>query len=742
MRNLRSYLLCGVAATALLAVPAATATAQDRHFNRIATLPVYTTLAPGTDMKTTTAAEIISASEDGRTLIFTDSPGDALVFVDATIPSAPAPMGRIALGGEPTSVSVAKSHALTGVNTSKSYKEPGGHLAVVDIQTQKITKTCDVKGQPDSVAVSPDRRYVAIAIENERDEDLNDGAIPQMPAGHLAVFDLDANGQPTNCDNARIVAMTGLAAEAGDDPEPEFVSINKQNVAVVTLQENNHIALVDLASGKIVNHFSAGASSADRIPTNKKRLIDGTGSIKDVPREPDAVAWLDNDRFVTANEGDYKGGSRGFTIFNTKGEVLFDSGASFEHLAMMHGHYPAKRASKKGAEPEGVTVGRFDGETYIFVNAERANFVGVYRDTGAAPEFVQFLPTHIGPEGSVALPERDLFVVANEEDSAEDGVRAMVGIYRLDAGMPAYPTIVSEKDAKTGAPIGWGALSGMAGDPEDKNIVFAVGDSYYDMARIYKIDVSSMPAKIVSYVDLSGGAAKKYDLEGIAKRKAGGYWVASEGDTREGRELDHLLIHVDNDGKVVKEISLPKALRDNAERYSFEGVAEFEKNGETQVVVAIQREWKDDPKGMVKLGVYSPKSDSWGFVHYPLDKPRSKSGGWVGLSEITHIGDGSFAIIERDNKGGPDAAIKQITTISLADVTPAPIGGELPVIEKHMVLDLLPAMSSGHGWTPDKVEGLAVTADGRLLAVTDNDGIDDATGETLLMDLGSVKRLM
>jgi hypothetical protein len=37
---------------------------------------------------------------------------------------------------------------------------------------------CDLGGQPDSVAASPDGRYLAVAIENERDEDLDDGVIP------------------------------------------------------------------------------------------------------------------------------------------------------------------------------------------------------------------------------------------------------------------------------------------------------------------------------------------------------------------------------------------------------------------------------------------------------------------------------------------------------------------------------------------------------------------------------------
>jgi hypothetical protein len=38
----------------------------------------------------------------------------------------------------------------------------------------------------------------------------------------------------------------------------------------------------------------------------------------------------------------------------------------------------------------------------------------------------------------------------------------------------------------------------------------------------------------------------------------------------------------------------------------------------------------------------------------------------------------------------------------------------------------------------DKVEGLTIGGDGRTYAVTDNDALDDATGETLFLRLGKL----
>ena len=40
------------------------------------------------------------------------------------------------------------------------------------------------------MAISPDEKYAAIVIEKERDEDVNDGLIPQLPGGTLQILEL------------------------------------------------------------------------------------------------------------------------------------------------------------------------------------------------------------------------------------------------------------------------------------------------------------------------------------------------------------------------------------------------------------------------------------------------------------------------------------------------------------------------------------------------------------------------
>ena len=114
--------------------------------------------------------------------------------------------------------------------------------------------------------------------------------------------------------------------------------------------------------------------------------------------------------------GEFSGG-RNFAVFSATGEVLFEPGAALELEAVRHGHYPDERSADRGIETEGVAVGVYDHHTFLFVGAERGNFVAVYRlDDESNPEFVQILPTGVAPEGLLPIPQRELFVSANEGD--------------------------------------------------------------------------------------------------------------------------------------------------------------------------------------------------------------------------------------------------------------------------------------------------------------------------------------
>ncbi|KQR73426.1 esterase-like activity of phytase family protein [Rhizobium sp. Leaf341] len=722
------------ALAALLAASVAGPASAEPVFNRIASFAVADNLPAGVDRKTVTSAEIVTATDDGMTLVYSDSPQKAIGFIDITNPASPKAGGVVRFDGEPTSVTVAGPKALVAVNTSPNRANPSGRLAAVDIASRAVTAACELGGQPDSVAVNKDRTLAAIAIENERDEEVNDGALPQMPAGDLVIVKLN-DGVP-DCATIRHVALTGLADVGGEDPEPEFVAFNSRDQIALTLQENNHIVILDGRSGKVVSHFSAGTVDLDGIDTKRDGKLSFTGTLKGVAREPDAVKWLDDDRLVVANEGDWKGGARGFTIFDTRGTVLFEAGASLEHAAAAVGHYPEKRSAAKGIEPEGLVAATFGDDRLFFVLAERASLVGVYKDTGAEPHLLQLLPSGISPEGGVAIPGRNLLVTANEADLVEDGAaRSHVMIYERKEGKPAYPQLRSAE--KDGVPIGFGALSGLAAVPGAPGKLYAVSDSVYGAEpRIFTIDATKSPAEITDALTITrdGAPAQKLDIEGIVATEDG-FWLASEGNA--DKLVPHALYQVNAKGQIKKEIPLPEELRAAETRYGFEGIAVAGKGDDTTLWMAVQREWKDDEKGFVKLVSYTPKSGEWGAVRYPLETTGE---GWVGLSEITIYGDNAY-VIERDNLVGQAAKLKKIFRVSLAQLKPAKLGGPLPVVAKEEFRDLLPDLKALNGYVLDKVEGFAIDGTGTGYVVTDNDGVDDSSGETMFWTIGTINAM-
>jgi hypothetical protein len=714
------------------------------NFNRVSTFNVCTQVGASCESDAETAAEIVAASEDGRTLIYTNSPKGEIGFVDIADPANPVGIGQLDMGGEPTSVAVLGKYALVAVNTRADYVNTSGKLVVVDIASQQVVTSIELGGQPDSVARSPDGRYVAVAIENERDEDLGEGTPPQMPAGYLVV--VDAVGTPATWKTRR-VELTGLQGMLyNSDPEPEYIDINSDNIAAITLQENNHIALVDLKAGAVVNHFSAGSVSLSLIDTVKNGIIEliGGESISPVLREPDGITWISTRQFVTANEGDMDGGSRSYTVWNTDGTVAYEAGNSLEHLVASIGHTNEERSAKKGGEPENATFGRFEGTDYLFVASERSSVVSVFDMSDPnRPQFKQVLPSGIAPEGIRAIPGRNLLVAANELDDRAVLARSSLSIYEYQSAASSYPTIKSVNRVD-GTPIPWGALSGLAAAPTG-NMVYSIEDSFYKKSRIFEIDVSSKPASLVRDIRITdpqgliagldpalaalvnSDGTVNLDPEGISIASSGGFWVVSEGKGNDA--MPNLVLKVSSAGVIEQVIDLPADVKAKQLKWGYEGIAEA--NG--KLVLAFQRAWTGDDHP--RIGIYDLASGLWTFAFYPLDPSASPlAGDWVGLSDIAHISGNNFLVIERDKGGGPDARIKRLYRVDLSGVTE---GTEL---RKVLVRDLMSDLAAPGGNIPEKIEGLAIRSNGDVLIVNDNDGVtnEESSGETQLLNLGKI----
>jgi len=121
-------------------------------------------------------------------------------------------------------------------------------------------------------------------------------------------------------------------------------------------------------------------------------------------------------------------GGRSFTIWDTEGNVVFDSGSGLEAIVRtvvgeqdwLKSH--DGRSDDKGPEPEGVAVGSPYGVPTVFVGLERSGGVMVFDASNpASPEFVQWARTSdISPEGLQYVPAhasvtgKPLLIVSHE----------------------------------------------------------------------------------------------------------------------------------------------------------------------------------------------------------------------------------------------------------------------------------------------------------------------------------------
>lgn len=194
---------------------------------------------------------------------------------------------------------------------------------------------------------------------------------------------------------------------------------------------------------------------------------------------------------------------------------------------------------------------------------------------------------------------------------------------------------------------------------------------------------------------------------------------------------------VDKKGVVRKSVALPAEIAAGLKAQGFEGVtATTDKSGE-HLYAVLQREVSTDPKGVARIGRYDVASGKWTWYGYQLETTTT-TGDWIGLSEVTVVGENKLAVIERDKLNGPNARIKRIYTVELPSSVKE---GTLPVLPKKLAVDVLPFLEQGNGWTQEKLEGLTVDGKGRVWISTDNDALDDSTGETVFLNIGKARQL-
>src|SRR5690606_26345835 len=124
----------------------------------------------------------------------------------------------------------------------------------------------EVGALPDMVTFTPDGRYALVANEGEPDSYNDAEGVPSIdPEGSISVIDISDirnpverkagfasfNGQEEVL-RARGIRMNGPNASVGQDMEPEYITVSADSkTAYVTLQENNAIAVVNIANAAV-----------------------------------------------------------------------------------------------------------------------------------------------------------------------------------------------------------------------------------------------------------------------------------------------------------------------------------------------------------------------------------------------------------------------------------------------------------------------------------------------------------
>jgi hypothetical protein len=139
----------------------------------------------------------------------------------------------------------------------------------------------------------------------------------------------------------------------------------------------------------------------------------------------------------TDNDGDmdvlYSFGARSFSVWNgITGGLVYDSKNELDAKAIAENVYDDARSDDKGAEPEGITIGKVGNKIIAFIGLERADAVALYDVTiPTNPVFIKMLKCGDAPEGVLFIPasksptNESLLVVSSENDG-------VVKVYKAD----------------------------------------------------------------------------------------------------------------------------------------------------------------------------------------------------------------------------------------------------------------------------------------------------------------------
>ena len=268
------------------------------------------------------AAEISAYDETTKKLFTVNNSGvNQIDVIDLTDPTNPKKLTSINLSsynGASNSVSTFGGKLAVALESTIN-KQADGKVVVFNTSDYSLIKEITVGALPDMITFSPDGRYIMTANEGEPNDTYS-----LDPNGSVSIIDISNNYAVSTLDFSSFSSQLNTLKAGGfkvknptsnfaADIEPEYITISSDSkTAWITLQENNGVAKVDLASKTISGIFPLGfkdfntAANAIDVSDKDTEIAFNPWKLKGMFM-PDAIAnYTVNGKtyFITANEGD------------------------------------------------------------------------------------------------------------------------------------------------------------------------------------------------------------------------------------------------------------------------------------------------------------------------------------------------------------------------------------------------------------------------------------------------------
>ena len=265
---------------------------------------------------------------------------DVLDFSKADQPALIQTINSTTLWAEAGGInSVAVSNGFVALAVQASVKTNPGKVLVLRVSDLSVAGSAEVGALPDMLTFTPDGKTILVANEGEPNSyGQADSVDPVGSIGVIDVSGLSATGAPIvlpvriagfesfNSQKDALLAagvrIFGPGARVDQDLEPEYITVSADGkTAYVTLQENNALAVVDIAKASVTaikplgmkDHSLAGQGMDVSNEDGGTNTNSGTSTIRIAPVPvkglymPDAIASYTvggKTYLVTANEGD------------------------------------------------------------------------------------------------------------------------------------------------------------------------------------------------------------------------------------------------------------------------------------------------------------------------------------------------------------------------------------------------------------------------------------------------------